>query len=557
LETNTPLIGVNVCWNVDNIWESKIPIKLSTLKRRVEFEKLPTIWHANKVLFEGTYWFKRLIAPDKGVGQTHGRNGVAILRLLAGLPSFSGKERVDQLVKMRLVPAQVNKLRQVLALVDGLLMQLILSFPDYPEICNWSFMDRVTHSLISCAIADYFRDESDEKNARLTTFEKVKKVRGDLKERGFNPSNTLNGLDIPQEMSYYRLVRSLLCKEGVTPLRTYRVATLCQTRASGTPPKSVYYKTLNKIVTILKEPSDLRLYNSVKGTLQKAVDNVYFDLLENIGGVKRREVFFNSCVSAAKISLSDSGEFFTKAENGGKLEAARKVLSSIERLEVINLASGEKTGKWLEHTGSNQGEMLFLWACHQFLDRKECYNRNIMSVRISLVAELGKYRAITVSHLAHAVLLHVLSHVLLEFLKGIPSSNSGVGAANHAWNFFKRLSHKNPSANFIFGDEDKYLFSTDWEQATDFCDHYIAQSILNRFCHLLGVPVWYRETCVFAVCAPRQVETLDRESKVLEMFLTERGELMGDPVVKFILHAYHLVTRESARMLIMAAKRPA
>jgi hypothetical protein len=46
------------------------------------------------------------------------------------------------------------------------------------------------------------------------------------------------------------------------------------------------------------------------------------------------------------------------------------------------------------------------------------------------------------------------------------------------------------------------------------------------------------------------VECIDKDTKVLEMFLTQRGELMGDPVVKFILHCYHLVARESAAMLI-------
>jgi len=548
VDKKLPVWGVKICWNADNIWECKLPKYLTGLSRRTEFENMPSIWHAQKVLFSGTYWFKRLLLPDK-VGQTHGRNGVALLRLLAGKKTYAGPERVYQLAKLPINKGRVNSLRQILATVDGLLMQLILSFPRSKEILNWSFIDRVTNSLICQLLPDYFRDLRDDVS-RLTTFEKVKTVRGQIKEMGFNPIGSHRDIDIPQEISFFRTITRILDSEGKTPLNIFRVATLCQTRAAGVPPRVVYQKTMDKIIKILREPSDKTRYLEVCKYLPRAIDRVYYRIIDSIDSRHDKDAFFATCSKAAKISLSDSGEFFSKAENGGKLEAARKVLSVTERLQVIDLNSGELKPEYLVRSDSNQGEMLFLWACHQFLDRRNIYDRNVMSVRISLVAELGKYRAITVSHLAHAVLLHVLSHVLLEFLKIIPSSASGVGAANHAWEFFKRLSHKNPSANFLFSGKENYLFSTDWEQATDYCDHYIAQAILNRFCDLLGIPVWYRQTCSFALCAPRQVEFINKDNKVLDMFLTQRGELMGDPVVKFILHCYHLVARESAVMLI-------
>jgi len=285
-----------------------------------------------------------------------------------------------------------------------------------------------------------------------------------------------------------------------------------------------------------------------------SVQSVHQKVLDRLGSQSNTERFWRNCLDKAKISLSDSGEFFTNSESGGKLEAARKVLHSDYEIRETNLFDGTK-GRILQRGVDAQGELLFHWALDMFSDRERCYDRNLMSVRISLVAELGKYRAITVSHLAHAVLLHVLSHVVLEYLKGVPSSESGVGAANHAWNFFKRLSHKNPNANFLFKGEEVFLFSTDWEQATDFSDHNISQAILNCLCVVLGIPTWYRETCVFALCAPRQVEFMDPEGKTLEVFYTTRGELMGDPVVKGILHYQHLVARESAMMTIDSLAR--
>nr|UAW09567.1 MAG: replicase [Aspergillus flavus narnavirus 1] len=549
-EPKQRLEGVKICWNAENIWECKLPRAITGLNKRVTFDQLPTVYEAQTVLFKGTYWYRRLIAPDKGRNK-YGRNGLALLRLLGGLKTFSGPEKIGQLVRRKLSVSSVQKLRNMLATVDGLLMQIVLTFPGDKEVLTWPVMDRITHSMICCLLPDYFREERDVRTS-LTTFEKVKKIRKGIKEQGFNPVGQQKLVEVPQELSFFRyLLKKLGDKKS--PLGAYNTMTMSQTRASGIPPRSVYFKTLEKIQKILKEPSSKDAYNAFKPFIRPAMDEIYGTILMSLGGNENRDRFFTRCVSAAKISLSDSGEFFTKSEDGGKLEAARLILRQNPEIDEINLHTGQKTGRKLT-IKDGQGNMLFHWACGQFVDRRNVYAKNVMSTRISLVAELGKYRAITVSHLAHAVLLHVLSHVLLEFIRVIPSSESGVGAANHAWNFFKRLSSQSPEANFLFTSLEVFLFSTDWEQATDFCDHYIAEALLNILCVCLGIPVWYRQTCAFALCAPRQVEFLDPESKVLDCFFTQRGELMGDPVTKVILHTYHLVCRTAVKQLLRKAR---
>lgn len=550
-DSKQPITGYKVCWNAENIWECKLPRVLTGLDKRVSFEELGTVYRAQKVLFDGTYWYSRLISPDGKDRQIkHGRAGVAVLRLLCGKSTYSGPERVDQLVNERITASAVKKLQNLLATVDGMLMQLVLCFPLDKEIQSWSFMDRVAHSLISCLLPDYFGKDPE----RVTAYEKVKKMRKCIKEVGFNPIGRFDLLEVPQEISFFKPILKRMGRQS--PWNGYMVTTLSQTRAAGVPPASVHEKTMAKITAVLKEPSDISVFNGIRALIRPAIDEIHQEVLLRNDGVERTQRFFSRCVSAAKISLNDSGEFFTKSEDGGKLEAARQVLKGLDSIELIDLATGQFTGERLVRNETNQGHMLFMWACHQFHDRNCVYDKNVMSVRISLVAELGKYRAITVSHLAHAVLLHVLSHVLLEYLKDIPSSASGVGAANHAWNFFKRLSHKNPCANFLFNEGDVYLFSTDWEQATDYCDHYVATSLLNNLSVVMGIPNWYRQTCVFALCAPRQVETVNRDDKTLEMFLSTRGVLMGDPVTKVILHTYHLVVRTAVKQLIRKIDLP-
>lgn len=546
----SPLTGVKVCWNAESIWEVKLPRALTGLEKRVTFQELPSVYSAQTVLFKGTYWFRRLINDEKDPSK-RGINGIAVLRLLAGKRSFAGPETIGQLVKCKLDPKGVLKLRNILATVDGMLMQLVTLFPGDGEIQSWSFMDRVSNCLISCLLPDYFR-EGQPKSGE-TAYERIKALRKSVKAVGFNPIGDWNSVEVPQQLSFFKAILARLPRRQ-SPWRGYVATGLSQTRASGVPPKSLHDKTMEKTVQIFKEPASMELYNSFGPFIRPALDEIHQEILLRNEGKKREEMIFSKIASSAKISLSDSGEFFTKSEDGGKLEACRKILARIEGVDQINLHTGEKTGVYLRKGVDSTGEILFYWACAQFLDRSKVYDTNAMSVRISLVAELGKYRTITVSHIAHAMLLHVLNHMLLEYLALIPSSESGIKAANHAWTFFERLSHKNPSAGFIFSDYENYVFSTDWSNATDWCDHYVAATLLNNVCDILGVPRWYRQTCVFALCAPRQVEFVDQESKTLEMFLSTRGVLMGDPVTKPVLHLYHLVVRTAIKQMIRKAQ---
>jgi hypothetical protein len=540
-EADVPQLAV--CHNAENIWECALPRGLTGLERRVRFTNLPNVKTAMAVLKRGTYWYPQMLKRKKFQNSSFQRK---FARLLAGLPSAEGKENFHAVKAMKVHSGAIQRLRSMLAVVDGLLMQVTLSFPGHKEFQSWNRIDQIQRSLIANLLDDFFKDVDPE---RVLTFDKVKSIRKNIKMAGFNPTKDMTDVRVPRELSAIRVALSYI--RGKTPLSHLQVMIMSQTRASGVPPRSVYDRTLAKTKEILTTPSSKDLYNEVQGPLTRAVDHFYSDLLVRAGGEDARSHYFDSVVKSSKISLSDSGEFFTKADLGGKLEAARRVLNANPEIKEIDLHTGKPTGKVLTKENSKQGELLFNWACNQFADRSKIYSNNNMSCRISLVAELGKYRTITVSSLQHALLLHPFSHMGLKMLEIIPSSTSGIGAANHAWNFFKRLSHKNPSASFIFDEKiSTSVTSTDWEQATDYSDPYIAGAILNRLMSHLGVPKWYRETVHLALCAPRQVETLDRNGAPIEVFYTKRGVLMGDPVTKVVLHLYHLIGRKMAGLLL-------
>jgi len=534
---------ISVCHNAENIWECQLPRALTGLERRVSFENLPNVKAALAVLKKGTYWYPQMLKQKKFQNSAFQRK---FARLLAGLPSPEGKDNFHAVKAMKIHSGAVQRLRSMLATVDGLLMQVTIAFPGSAEFQNWNRIDQIQRSLIANILDDYFKDIDPN---RVLTFEKVKGIRKDIKMMGFNPTKDMSNVRVPRELSAIRVALSLI--RGKTPLSHLQVMIMSQTRASGVPPRAVYDRTLAKTKAILTTPSSKDLYEQIKGPLARATDHFYGDLLTRLGSTEARDTFFENVVKSAKISLSDSGEFFTKTDLGGKLEASRRVLVANPEIKEISLDTGQWTGKVLTRDNSSQGELLFHWACGRFADRSKIYSNNSMSCRISLVAELGKYRTITVSSLQHALLLHPMSHMGLKILEALPSSQSGIGAANHAWNFFKRLSHKNPSASFIFNEDiETSVMSTDWTSATDYCDPHIAGAMLNRLLSHLGVPKWYRETVHLALCAPRQVETLDRNGAPIEVFYTSRGVLMGDPVTKVVLHLHHLIGRKIAGLLL-------
>nr|WPR16639.1 MAG: RNA-dependent RNA polymerase [Yellow silver pine associated narna-like virus] len=525
--------SIDVCHNAENIWECALPREITGLDNRVVFKNLPNVRTAMKVLKRGTYWYPQLVSKKKFRETAFMRK---LARLLAGYKTPEGPENFQVVKDHRIDGPSLQRFRSLLATIDGLLMQVVLALPGNSEFQNWERLDQLQRGAISNILDDYFRDQNPE---RITTFEKVKKVRKDIKMHGFNPISNLSKVDVPRELSAMRVACSLV--RGKTPLSHYQVMILSQTRASGIPPRIVYDRTLAKTKAILTTPSSKELYELIAGPLARATDHFYSDLLVRLGGAETRDLFFQGVVRNSKISLSDSGEFFTKTDVGGKLEASRRVLTSNPLIKEVNLETGKFTGKELD-SSSPIGERLFHWSCGKFVNRREVYSNNSMSCRISLVAELGKYRTITVSTLQHALFLHPFSHMGLKILEALPSSQSGIGAANHSWNFFKRLSHKNPSASFIFDENiQTTVLSTDWSSATDYCDPYIAGAMLNRLCVSLGVPRWYRETMLFALTAPRQVELLDRNGAPVEVFYTKRGVLMGDPVTKVVLHLHHLI----------------
>jgi len=537
---NVEFPKIEVCYNANNLWVDNIPKSISFAEKNCKFVELETLSEVENVLTSCTYWYSRIRRSKNG----RSRHARAILRLVAGLTGYQDRSIKDsELLTLKPTHSGFNRLRSLLATVDGLLIQLMLSFMDNPTMWKWSTYDRITHSVIMNLLPDYLNP-----NKKSTAFAELKTIRQSIKESGFAQNKSVACATL-RRFSYFNPLLSSL-GDDKSPDTMVRVNLLSQTRAAGVPPPAVKRAAIEKWVETVSTPSSQANAEKLTPDIIQAVDDFYDEVIKGVGEDQLVH-FFAKCMRSAKISLSDSAELDHSVVDGGKLEAARERIQSLGRVPELDLHTGRETGNYFTVENGGIGEMLFHSTLARFASGP--YSDNKMSVRVSAVAELGKYRTVTVSSHDHAILLHPVSHMTLRFFADFMPASAGIKASNQAWEFFRRISGANPAAGFIFNsDSEKVIFSTDWSQSTDWCDHYIANVMLTRFFHRIGVPLWYAKMCVFALTAPRVVLHPLKDGKP---WLTKRAVLMGDPGTKSLLTLYHPVARSMALRVIESLRK--
>jgi hypothetical protein len=514
--------GIRVCWNALNLFEDKLPRQITGLTNRLLFKELPTVQDAVNVLYNGTYWCHRVTKGDR-ILKKH------IYMLLSHTKCDLS---IPKLGKLPLSPMGVSNLKQILNTIDGMSIAIVLAFPDKSDIQNWNYFDNMVNSMFKNLILDW--TVAHEPNF-VSYYEKIKTIRGQIKQYVFHETLTASKeVRIPRELSFLRKPVSYLRGKDIITL--FRASLLIQTRAGGTPPPHMILKSYQKFKETITSPVRAPEYPE---RIAKATKVVF----DRIARVQNLPFEVALALNRAKISLSDSAELSVPRHDGGKYEAFRQVYRRIQDADVfrVNLHDGSLTSEIIPQEDSNIGERCFHFTLREL---KEGKLPDILTVRSEAVVEAGKIRLITVGEIHHNILLHPASHILLDVLKLVPSSASGVGAANHAFEFYKRLNHKNPRATFIFDDADRWILSSDLETATDYANPIITRIILATFLgkYCLGFPPFYTRVIMQLLTAPRLIY----DERTRESFTTTRGCLMGDPVTKFVMHMLHLVAAEIA-----------
>jgi hypothetical protein len=172
--------------------------------------------------------------------------------------------------------------------------------------------------------------------------------------------------------------------------------------------------------------------------------------------------------------------------------------------------------------GPNFGQILQdIAVMHLFEDRipKE--------VNLAIIAEAGKARTISSGSCWLALAEYLISHILNEILKCFPQTNSGMGASNHAYNFYRNMVPMKKEHGLVY----------DLETATDYGPWSVGRALLKALEEELMLPTAYMKKLISLAFAPRVVS-----SAYGDTFETVRGWPMGEQLTKAILTFTQLLT---------------
>jgi hypothetical protein len=198
---------------------------------------------------------------------------------------------------------------------------------------------------------------------------------------------------------------------------------------------------------------------------------------------------------------------------------------------------------------------------------------------LTVVKEPGKARSVTKARACLKIVLDLVNKIVAKPLeKGIRSSASGMGKANHGWNLFCRMMsddvremvfnvesrEENPYEGYVERTDtftDLYVLSTDYQEATDQMRHTVARDLGQAWMIQCGIPRLLRAIVCKTCFEPRNV--FFSATGLLKHIGTERpdvgqninsvlmvnGVLMGDPLTKVVLHLTNVIARRTGELL--------
>jgi len=308
------------------------------------------------------------------------------------------------------------------------------------------------------------------------------------------------------------------------------VAYLSQTRATGLPTSQVVKKSLTKFKATVSLESEEPNPEGMRMIQDSLKDILSFSTIP-------WDVAFNR----AKVSVKNSAKYESKRKDGG----AFSFVQSLDKKPVkkVDLKLGTLTD--VDVTVDTLGEWIFHSSLNRFLENPEALSH----CRVSTVKEPGpKARIITVPSFYHSSILLPLHKAMTEFLKGIEEVSSGLSHERCGWQFLRRIDKTNPKYSWIYDDKVELSFwASDFEEATDYCPHWLVRAIIDELTSIFNIPLWYANVCKQLLTdmggIGRSLHFPDNTC-----IIKKRGSLMGDPLTKIILVLIPLICNHKMRL---------
>jgi hypothetical protein len=399
-------------------------------------------------------------------------------------------------------------MKDILDTCDGVLMSLIFSFPEMFLDSGYSLTDRITNSIIMNCFHNYSRFQRNLKLFRKT-----------VKHAGLNQIELNLSESFLRDMSYFAAPADYLSKTAArtSKEKMFRVAMLCQTRASGLAGVGQVKESIDKFLSTVTVERD---YNP-SPLLSECIEEV----TSHLAGIIRY-----GPNAEFKISMSTSA----CRESGQRTEGKFGFLKNLVRDSEVVIPPLR------EGVPGTLGNWIWREASIKMADG----DPDIMNVNVAAIRENAKSRIVTSGSFWKDAALQPFSHLTINIAKNLPSLRNSLQAARHGWKFIESIkqTYKDNDSPFVFEGDLVKLYTSDMSRATDLPTPKMGWDLTGRLLTKLGFEPEVLETVKKYWLGPKNLFIGGKPVGKLV-----NGIPMGDPLTKTNLSLTHPVCDLYAR----------
>jgi hypothetical protein len=422
------------------------------------------------------------------------------------------KPNMKLIVKHMVFDGEILKLKEILHTADGVICQLLVSFPEClmsDGKSAYAVTDQISNSIISSCLLNYSKVVKEIKDFR-------KKFRKAAFEKVQMPTNCWRSMSwvVPIVSYYNEQLATSNSRE-----KMFRVCTFAQTRSTGLADKKMVEETVSKFIETVTTPVEF------------SPDQLLLDCIEEVADQ------FVWSADATNPHFRASMSTSACKESSRKKEGKFGYLKQLVKDSVVPLPEMPTP----DTEGGSLGTPLW-WRAYR---KARNGDTDVFDVNVAGIRENGKCRVVTSGSFWKDTLLQPFSHVTIEMAKSNPILAQGLSAGRLGWQFIQSIDNLDPERGEILFEDDVISFSFDFEKATDRPSFQSGRAVMTPILRKMGLEeeminvllrVWVGEKNLYS------------NGKYIGKMV--RGIPMGDPLTKTNLSLSHPICSLYAKKMV-------
>jgi hypothetical protein len=423
------------------------------------------------------------------------------------------KPNMKLMVKHLVSDNNLLQLKEILHVADGVICQLLVSFPECLMVPDgdkvYSVTDQISNSIISSCLLNYSKVVKEikdfRKKFRKAAFEKVR-----MSTSGYRSMSWV----VPIITQYNDELAHRNSKE-----KMFRVCTFAQTRATGLAGKDMVKETVSKFIETVTTPTKFEPDQLLLDCIEEVADQFVW-LADGTNPHFRASMSTSACRESSR-------------KNEGKFGYLKKLVEQ----SIVPLPEFPTP----DVPGGSLGTPLW-WRAYR---KARNGDTDVFDVNVAGIRENGKCRVVTSGSFWKDVLLQPFSHVTIEMAKSNPILAQGLSAGRLGWQFIQSIDNLDPDRGEILFEDDVVSFSFDFEKATDRPSHQSGRAVMTPILTRMGLEPEMVEVILNTWVGDKN---LYHDGKYIGKMV--RGIPMGDPLTKTNLSLSHPICSLYAKKTI-------